>query len=48
MKVDLMTMGVPLRQASQLAIDASTAGFDGLVVTEAGRTAYLTWARRRP
>jgi probable F420-dependent oxidoreductase len=44
MKVDLMTMGVPLRQASQLAIDASTAGFDGLVVTEAGRTAYLTCA----
>jgi probable F420-dependent oxidoreductase len=42
MKVDLMTVGAPLRQAQQLAIDAERAGFDGLVVTEAGRTAYLT------
>ena len=42
MKVDLMTMGAPLRQAAQLARDAEAAGFDGLVVTEAGRTAYLT------
>jgi probable F420-dependent oxidoreductase len=44
MKVDLMTMGLPLRQASQLAVDAAEAGFDGLVVTEAGRSAYLTCA----
>jgi probable F420-dependent oxidoreductase len=42
MKIDLMTMGAPLRSAARLAIDASAAGFDGLVVTEAGRTAYLT------
>ncbi len=39
-----MTMGVPLRRAAQLARDAAAAGFDGLVVTEAGRTAYLTCA----
>ncbi len=39
-----MTMGIPLRQASQLAVDAAEAGFDGLVVTEAGRSAYLTCA----
>jgi probable F420-dependent oxidoreductase len=44
MKIDLMTMGVSLRRATQLAQDAATAGFDGLVVTEAGRTAYLTCA----
>jgi probable F420-dependent oxidoreductase len=44
MKVDLMTMGAPLRQARQLAVDAAAAGFDGLVVTEGGRTAYLTCA----
>jgi probable F420-dependent oxidoreductase len=44
MRVDLMTMGAPLRRARQLAIDAAEAGFDGLVVTEGGRTAYLTCA----
>jgi probable F420-dependent oxidoreductase len=44
MKVDLMTTGLPLRQAVQLARDAENVGFDGLVVTEAGRTAYLTCA----
>jgi probable F420-dependent oxidoreductase len=44
MKVDLMTLGAPLRRAGQLAIDAAAAGFDGLVVTEGGRTAYLTCA----
>jgi probable F420-dependent oxidoreductase len=44
MKIDLMTMGAPLRQAAQLSVDAEQAGFDGLVVTEAGRTAYLTCA----
>jgi probable F420-dependent oxidoreductase len=40
-KVDLMTGGLPLRRMQQLAGDASRAGFSGLVVTEAGRTAYL-------
>jgi len=43
-KVDLMTLGVPLRRAAALATDAAAARFDGLVVTEGGRTAYLTCA----
>jgi probable F420-dependent oxidoreductase len=42
MKVDLMTGGLPLRRAQALAVDAERAGFDGMVVTEGGRTAYLT------
>ncbi|MFZ6003232.1 MAG: TIGR03617 family F420-dependent LLM class oxidoreductase [Actinomycetota bacterium] len=41
MKVDLMTGGLPLRRMQQLAQDAQAAGFSGLVITEAGRTAYL-------
>ena len=41
MRFDLMTGGLPLRRMQQLARDAAAAGFDGLVVTEAGRTAYL-------
>jgi probable F420-dependent oxidoreductase len=44
MKVDLMTGGLPLRDAQTLAVDAERAGFDGMVVTEGGRTAYLTCA----
>jgi probable F420-dependent oxidoreductase len=44
MRFDLMVPGLPLRQAQALARDAETAGFSGLVVTEAGRTAYLTCA----
>jgi probable F420-dependent oxidoreductase len=44
MRFDLMTSGIPLRQAQDLARDAAQAGFSGLVVTEAGRTAYLTCA----
>jgi len=44
MKVDLMTGGLPLRRAQALANDAERAGFDGMVVTEGGRTAYLTCA----
>jgi probable F420-dependent oxidoreductase len=43
-KVDLMTGGLPLRDAQALAQDAERAGFDGIVVTEGGRTAYLTCA----
>jgi probable F420-dependent oxidoreductase len=39
-----MTFGLPLRQAAQLARDAEAAGFTGVVVTEGGRTAYLTCA----
>lgn len=41
MRFDLMTAGIPLRRMQDLARDASAAGIDGLVVTEAGRTAYL-------
>lgn len=41
MKLDLMTGGLALRRVQQLARDAEAAGFSGLVVTEAGRTAYL-------
>ncbi len=39
-----MTGGLPLRDAQALATDAERAGFDGIVVTEGGRTAYLTCA----
>lgn len=39
-----MTTGLPLRAAQQLARDVQDAGFTGLVVTEAGRTAYLSCA----
>lgn len=44
MKVDLMAHAAPLRDVQRLAADAARVGFDGLVVTEAGRTAYLTCA----
>ncbi len=43
-KLDLMVTAAPLRTIQQLARDASEAGFDGLVVTESGRTAYLSCA----
>lgn len=36
-----MTAGLPLARMQYLARDANAAGFSGLVVTEAGRTAYL-------
>ena len=44
MYIDVMTGGRPLRAVQQLATDAMTAGFSGLVVTEGGRTAYLSCA----
>jgi probable F420-dependent oxidoreductase len=44
MKVDLMVTAGPLRDVQRLARDAANAGFSGLVVTEAGRTAYLSCA----
>ncbi|HLI45086.1 MAG TPA: TIGR03617 family F420-dependent LLM class oxidoreductase [Acidimicrobiales bacterium] len=44
MKLDLMATAAPLQRIQQLARDAAEAGFDGLVVTEAGRTAYLSCA----
>jgi probable F420-dependent oxidoreductase len=40
-KFDLMTGGLPLTKMQALARDAEAAGFSGLVITEAGRTAYL-------
>jgi len=39
-----MTGGMPLRKMQQLARDASASGHSGLVVTESGRTAYLSCA----
>jgi probable F420-dependent oxidoreductase len=39
-----MTGGLPLGRAQELARDAADAGFSGVVVTEAGRTAYLSCA----
>lgn len=36
-----MVTGTPAREVQRLAQDAAAAGFDGLVVTEAGRTAYV-------
>jgi probable F420-dependent oxidoreductase len=42
LKFDAMLPAQPLRQAAELGQRASAAGLSGLVVTEAGRTAYLT------
>ncbi len=39
-----MTGGLPMRRIQDLATDAHHAGFSGLVITEAGRTAYLSCA----
>ena len=39
-----MTGGTPLRDFGTLARDAADAGFAGLVITESGRTAYLSSA----
>ena len=44
MDVDVMVTGQPLHAVQELARDAEQAGFSGLVVTEAGRTAYLSCA----
>jgi len=41
MRFDLMTGGLGLREMQALARDAEATGFSGLVVTEAGRGAYL-------
>jgi probable F420-dependent oxidoreductase len=43
-KVDAMVVARRLTDVQALARDAEAAGFDGLVVTEAGRTAYLSCA----
>lgn len=42
--LDVMTGGGDLRRIQSLARDVEAAGLDGLVVTEAGRTAYLSCA----
>ena len=42
LKFDAMVPAQPLRQAAELGRRAAEAGLSGLVVTEAGRTAYLT------
>lgn len=42
MDVDLMIAGQSLHAVQELAHDAEQAGFGGLVITEAGRTAYLS------
>jgi len=42
LKFDAMLAAQPLRQAAELGRRAAEAGLSGLVVTEAGRTAYLT------
>ncbi len=41
MKLDLMTGGTRLNTIQQLARHAAESGHSGLVITEAGRTAYL-------
>lgn len=41
MKLDVMVGGLPLRSMANFAQEAERAGFSGIVVTEAGRTAYL-------
>ncbi len=42
LKFDAMLPAQPLRQAAELGRRAAEAGLSGLVVTEAGRTAFLT------
>ncbi len=44
MKLDVMAGGLPLRTVQELAVDVAEAGLDGLVLTESGRTAYLSCA----
>ncbi len=44
MKLDMMVAAAPLPQIQALARDAADVGFDGLVITEGGRSAYLSCA----
>ncbi|MCB1004098.1 MAG: TIGR03617 family F420-dependent LLM class oxidoreductase [Acidimicrobiales bacterium] len=44
MKVDALVNAQPLRRMQEIARDAEAAGFAGLTITEAGRTAYLSAA----
>jgi probable F420-dependent oxidoreductase len=43
-RFDMMITAAPLVQVAQMARDAKEVGFDGLVVTEGGRSAYLSCA----
>ena len=43
-RLDLMTGGLPLGHGTELARHAQATGHGGLVITEAGRTAYLSCA----
>ncbi|MEO6124729.1 MAG: TIGR03617 family F420-dependent LLM class oxidoreductase [Ilumatobacteraceae bacterium] len=42
MRVDVMTFPRPLQTVGAVARDVAAAGFDGVVLTESGRTAYLS------
>jgi len=42
MKIDALVNAAPLATMQKLARDFEDAGFDGLVITEGGRTAYLS------
>ena len=42
LKFDAMVPAQPLRRAAEIGRASAAAGLSGLVVTEAGRTAYLT------
>lgn len=44
MELDALVNAAPLRRIQELARDAEAGGFSGLVITEAGRTAYLSCA----
>ena len=44
MRVDVMTFPRALREMGAVARDVETAGFDGVLFTEGGRTAYLSAA----
>jgi probable F420-dependent oxidoreductase len=44
MRVDVMTFPRPLREMGDVARDIAAAGFDGVLFTEGGRTAYLSAA----
>lgn len=44
MRLDVMTGGLPLRRMQELARAVGRSGHSGVVVTEAGRTAYLSCA----
>ena len=44
MRVDVMTFPRPLQEMGAVARDVASAGFDGVLFTEGGRTAYLSAA----